>query len=169
MLCHQFTTKLDDILECFLCIDFRSVRIERFAFFWSSTSCLSTGPHRPPRLSISFTVQVLLLWCHSARTIVTVPWQPCNTDYICWQSGRRPLPSAIPPSSDHTFFVTLWFSLQEIVSKDEEKKNHMPWAADLCFLYLRVSQNTALYRNSEKRPQQPVQGLRALSPDCAQR
>lgn len=27
-------------------------------------------------------------------------------------------------------------------------------AADLCFLYLHVSQNTALYRNTEKRLQQ---------------
>lgn len=34
------------------------------------------------------------------------------------------------------------------------KKNHMPWAADLCFLYLHVSQNAALYRNTEKKLQQ---------------
>lgn len=64
------------------------------------------------------------------------------------------------PSSGHTYFVTLRFSLQEIVTKDEDKKkkkkrnNHMPRAADLCFLYLHVSQNTALYRNAEKRTQQ---------------
>lgn len=30
----------------------------------------------------------------------------------------------------------------------------MPWAADLCFLYLHVSQNAALYRNTEKKLQQ---------------
>lgn len=36
------------------------------------------------------------------------------------------------PSSGHTFFVKLWFSLQEVLTKDEDKKNdHMPRAADL--------------------------------------
>lgn len=34
------------------------------------------------------------------------------------------------------------------------KKRSHARAADLCFLYLHVSQNTALYRNTERRPQQ---------------
>lgn len=66
------------------------------------------------------------------------------------------------PSSGHTFFVKLRFSLQEIVTKVEDQKkkknqnkirSHV-LAADLCFLYLHVSQNAALYRNTEKRLQQ---------------
>lgn len=69
-------------------------------------------------------------------------------------AGRHPLPSAMLPSSGHTFFVTLRFFLQETVTKDEDKKRSHARAADLCFLYLHVSQNTALYRNTERRPQQ---------------
>lgn len=69
-------------------------------------------------------------------------------------------------SSGHTFFVTLRFFLQEIVTKDEDqKKDHMPWAADLCFLYLHVSQKTALYRNTDKRPQQTSSRTETLSVD----
>lgn len=37
-----------------------------------------------------------------------------------------------------------------------KKKDHMPWAADLCFLYLHVSQNAALYRNTEKKLQHAI-------------
>lgn len=81
-----------------------------------------------------------------------------HTLYADRVAGKRPLPSA-------TAFLwsrLLWkvrFSLQEIVTKDEDKKkkkkrDHMPRAADLCFLYLHVSQNTAIYRNTEKRPEQ---------------
>ena len=74
------------------------------------------------------------------------------------------------PSSGHTFFVKLRFSLQEIVTKVEgpkkkkkKKKDHMLLAADLCFLYLHVSQNTALYRNLEKRLQQMSSRTESLS------
>lgn len=58
------------------------------------------------------------------------------------------------PSSGHTFFVKLWFSLQEVLTKDEDKKTITCPEQLICFLYLRVSQNTALYRNTERRPQQ---------------
>lgn len=78
-------------------------------------------------------------------------WQkPCNID----KSGRQ------APTSFCSAF--LWSHLlckiavlfyKKLLPK-MRKKHHMPWAADLCFLYLHVSQNTALYRNCEQRLQQ---------------
>lgn len=78
--------------------------------------------------------------------------KPCNTSKACWKSWRHFL--LLLPSSGHTFFVKLWFSLQEIVTKveDKKKKEHMVLAADLRFLYVHVSQNTAFYRNREETP-----------------
>lgn len=68
------------------------------------------------------------------------------------------------PSSGHTFFVKLWFSLQEVLTKDEDKKTITCPEQLICFLYLRVSQNTALYRNTERRPQRTSSRTEASSP-----
>lgn len=49
-----------------------------------------------------------------------LPNKPCNTTEACWQSLRHFL--LLLPSSGHTFFVKLRFSLQEIVTKAEDQK-----------------------------------------------
>lgn len=70
-------------------------------------------------------------------------------------AGRHPLPSATAFLWSHLLCKTAVLFTRNCYQRRGQKKNdHMPWAADLCFLYLHVSQNTALYRNTEKRPQQ---------------
>lgn len=48
--------------------------------------------------------------------------KPCNTSKACWKSWRHFL--LLLPSSGHTFFVKLRFSLQEIVTKVEDQKKY---------------------------------------------
>lgn len=82
--------------------------------------------------------------------------RPCNTGSMLteWQRGRHPLPSATAFLWSHLLCNIVVLFTRNCYQRRGQKNDHMPRAADLCFLYLRVSQNTALYRNSEKRPQQ---------------
>lgn len=89
-----------------------------------------------------------------ARTMTSLA-----THAVCWQSGRQAptsfcyrLPLVTSSLKSAVLFTRNCY--QRRGQKKEKKKDHMPWAADLCFLYLHVSQNTAIYRNTEKRPQQ---------------
>lgn len=68
------------------------------------------------------------------------------------QTGKHPLPSAFLWS--HLLCKIAVLFTRNCYQRRGQKNDHMPWAADLCFLYLHVSQNTALYRNTEMRPQQ---------------
>lgn len=66
-------------------------------------------------------------------------------------------------SSGHTFFVTLRFSLQEIVTKDEDKKTITCPEQLISVSCICMSAKILPYTETEMRPQQLVQGLRALS------
>lgn len=83
--------------------------------------------------------------------------KPCNTDSVLteWQAGRQAptsffycLPLVTPSLKIAVLFT------RNCYQRRGQKNDHMPRAADLCFLYLCVSQNTALYRDTEKRPRQ---------------
>lgn len=82
--------------------------------------------------------------------------KPCNTS--CILTELEALPSANAFLWSHLLHKTAVFftriCYQSRGPPKKKKKNHMLLAADLCFLYLHVSQNTALYRNTEKRLQQ---------------
>lgn len=91
------------------------------------------------------------------------------TQALCWQSGRQagmhPLPSATAFLWSHLLCNIAVLFTRNCYQRRGQKNDHMPWAADLCFLYLHVSQNTALYRNAERRPQQTSSRTEALSSD----
>lgn len=105
----------------------------------------------PPALESFFQQWQRARFKPTARTMTNLA-----TQSLCWQSG-----SQAPTSFCYTAF--LWSHLlckiavlftRNCYQRRGQKNDHMPRAADLCFLYLHVSQNTALYRDSEKRPQQ---------------
>lgn len=76
--------------------------------------------------------------------------KPCNIGSMLteWQA---PTSFCYLPSSGHTFFVKLRFSLQEIVTKDEDKKTITCPEQLISVSCICVSaKNTALYRNTEK-------------------
>lgn len=91
------------------------------------------------------------------------------TQALCWQSGRQagmhPLPSATAFLWSHLLCNIAVLFTRNCYQRRGQKNDHMPWAADLRFLYLHVSQNTALYRNAEGRPQQTSSRTEALSSD----
>lgn len=92
---------------------------------------------------------------------------------LCWQSGKQAGTHflLLPPSlwSHLLCRIAVRFT-RNCYQRWAPKNDHMPRAADLCFLCLRVSQNAALYRNAETRASaKPVQGLRALSSVCTLR
>lgn len=92
------------------------------------------------------------------------------TQTLCWQSGRQAGTHflLLLPSSGHTFFVTLRFSLQEIVTKDEDKKTITCPEQLISVSCICVSAKILPYTETLRRgPSKPVQGLRALSSDWA--
>lgn len=80
----------------------------------------------------------------------------CNTGSMLteWQAGKHPLPSATAFLWSHLLCKIAVLFTRNCYQRRGQKNDHMHWAADLCFLYLHVSQNNALYRNTEKRPLQ---------------
>lgn len=96
-------------------------------------------------------------------------FEPALKDYLtslatqaCMLRELETLPSANAFLWSHLLRKTaVFFTRNCYQSRGPKKKNkpktksdHMFWAADLFFLYLHVSQNAALYRNTEKRLQQ---------------
>lgn len=71
-----------------------------------------------------------------------------------WQAGKHPLPSATAFLWSHLLCKIAVLFTRNCYQRRGQKNDHMHRAADLCFLYLHVSQNNALYRNTEKRPLQ---------------
>ena len=98
--------------------------------------------------------------------------EPCNTGSMLteWQAGRQAGRQAgthfllLLPSSGHTFFVTLRFSLQEIVTKDEDKKTITCPEQLISVSCICMSAKILPYTETARGgPSKPVQGLRALS------
>lgn len=71
-----------------------------------------------------------------------------------WQAGRHPLPSASALLWSHLLCRIAVHFTRNCYQRCAPNSDHMPRAADLRFLCLHVSQNAALYRNTETRPQQ---------------
>lgn len=112
-------------------------------------------------------IQIWRIWCLCIQTSksfttdgdketseASAKAESLATQSLCWQSGKQGGTHflLLPPSSGHTFFCGSLY--KKLLPKKRTKNEHMPSAADLCFLYLLVSQNTALYRNTASGPQQ---------------
>lgn len=90
------------------------------------------------------------------------------TQALCWQggkqAGRQAPTSCYLPSSGHTFFVKLRFSLQEIVTKDEDKKTITCPEQLISVSCICMSAKILPYTETLRwGPSKPVQGRKALS------
>ena len=114
----------------------------------------ATWPPPAPR-SLHHQCQASNIQAYSRRLWQTLQHRLCADRVAGKQAGRQAptsffycLPLVTPSLKIAVLFT------RNCYQRRGQKNDHMPRAADLCFLYLRVSQNTALYRDTEKRPRQ---------------